>query len=68
MDDVLSAVDSQVARHLVDSLIVDYLRNKTRILCTHHVNYLQSADWVLVFDEGNLVSQGKLAKRKSILT
>ena len=58
MDDVLSAVDSQVARHLVDSLMVDYLRNKTRILCTHHAHFLQSADWVLVFREGKLVSQG----------
>ena len=58
MDDVLSAVDSQVARHLVDSLMVDYLRNKTRILCTHHAQFLQSADWVLVFDNGQLISQG----------
>lgn len=59
MDDVLSAVDSQVARHLVESLMVDYLRNKTRILCTHHAHYLQSADWILVFEGGQLISQGK---------
>lgn len=58
MDDVLSAVDSQVARHLVESLMVDYLRNKTRILCTHHAHYLQSADWILVFEDGQLTSQG----------
>lgn len=58
MDDVLSAVDSQVARHLVDSLLVDYLRNKTRILCTHHAQFLQSADWILVFEDGQLISQG----------
>lgn len=60
MDDILSAVDSQVARHLVESLMVDYLRNKTRILCTHHAHYLQSADWVLVFQDGQLICQGKL--------
>ena len=59
MDDVLSAVDSQVAKYLVEFLLFDYLRNKTRILCTHHVQYLQSADWILVFQEGSLVSQGK---------
>lgn len=58
MDDVLSAVDSQVARHLMDSLMVDYLRNKTRILCTHHAQFLQSADWILVFEDGQLISQG----------
>lgn len=60
MDDVLSAVDSQVARHLVDSLLSDYLCNKTRILCTHHAYYLQSADWILVFENGRIVSQGSL--------
>nr|QBM06364.1 ATP-binding cassette sub-family C member 7 [Daphnia magna] len=62
MDDVLSAVDSQVARHLVDSLLVDYLRNKTRILCTHHAQFLQSADWILVFEDGQLISQGPPSK------
>lgn len=60
MDDILSAVDSQVARHLVDTLLCDHLSNKTRILCTHHAYYLQSADWILVFDNGRIVSQGKL--------
>ena len=58
MDDVLSAVDPKVARHLVDSLLVDYLRGKTRILCTHHAQYLHAADWIVVFEDGQLVSQG----------
>jgi len=58
MADVLSAVDSQVSRHLVDSLMVDYLRNKTRILFSHHAQFLQSADWVLVFENSQLISQG----------
>ena len=58
MDDILSAVDSQVAKHLVESLLCDYLKNKTRILCTHQVQFLQSADWILVFEDGRLASQG----------
>lgn len=58
MDDILSAVDSKVARHLVDHLLLDYLRNKTRILCTHHVQFLQAADWILVLEDGQLVCQG----------
>lgn len=58
MDDILSAVDSQVARHLVDTLLVDHLRNRTRILCTHHAHFLHAADWIFVFDEGRIVSEG----------
>ena len=62
MDDVLSAVDTQVARHLVDSLLVDHLERKTRILCTHHSQLLQSADWIIVLHQGRVVSQGPPSK------
>ena len=62
MDDILSAVDTQVARHLIDSLLIDHLERKTRILCTHHAHMLQSADWIIVLNEGRVVSQGPPSK------
>lgn len=59
MDDILSAVDAQVARHLVDSLLVDHLKDRTRIVCTHHIHFLSSADWIVVLENGRIASQGK---------
>lgn len=58
MDDILSAVDPEVGKYLVEHLLLEYLSKKTRILCTHHPQFLQSADWILVFHDGQLVSQG----------
>ncbi|PSN57205.1 hypothetical protein C0J52_05033 [Blattella germanica] len=47
MDDIMSAVDVNVARLIFHKCINGLLRNKTRILCTHHVQYLFSADKIL---------------------
>nr|QST14991.1 ABCC10 protein [Diaphanosoma celebensis] len=58
MDDVLAAVDPQVAKQLVDGLLNGYLKNKTRILCTHQPLLLQPADWVLILQDGKIVKQG----------
>ena len=58
MDDVFAAVDPQVAKQLVEGLLNGYLKNKTRILCTHQPVLLQSADWVLNLQDGRIVDQG----------
>lgn len=60
LDDVLSAVDVNVARHIFQHCIMGLLRNKTRILCTHHVQYLFQADRIVVMDSGIIKQQGKL--------
>ncbi|XP_067010232.2 ATP-binding cassette sub-family C member 10 [Anabrus simplex] len=59
MDDILSAVDSHVARAIYKRCINGLLKRKTRILCTHHVKYLMTADHVLVMDNGVIAQQGK---------
>uniref|UniRef100_A0A674EZA3 Multidrug resistance-associated protein 4 n=1 Tax=Salmo trutta TaxID=8032 RepID=A0A674EZA3_SALTR len=48
LDDPLSAVDAEVGRHLC---ICGILKNKPRILVTHQLQYLQSADQILVLKE-----------------
>ena len=53
MDDPLSAVDSHVGRHLYDKAINGFLRDKTRILVTHQLQYLKEVDMVLVLKEVN---------------
>ena len=46
LDDPLAAVDAHVASHLYTHCIMGVLRNKTRILCTHHTKFLQDASFV----------------------
>lgn len=62
LDDPLSAVDSQVGKHLFDECIGPngYLcrQRATRILVTHQVHFLKDADWVIVMDKGSVLRQG----------
>ncbi len=57
-DDPLSAVDMHVGKHIYDKCVSGLLAGKTRILCTHHVEYLVNADLVVVFEEGRIVRSG----------
>ncbi|XP_061173578.1 ATP-binding cassette sub-family C member 10-like [Saccostrea echinata] len=54
LDDPLAAVDAYVAQQLYDKCIMGMLRKKTRILCTHHVKFLSSADVVVVMEDGKI--------------
>uniref|UniRef100_A0A674EFR8 Cystic fibrosis transmembrane conductance regulator n=1 Tax=Salmo trutta TaxID=8032 RepID=A0A674EFR8_SALTR len=58
LDDPLSAVDAEVGRHLFEQCICGILKNKPRILVTHQLQYLQSADQILVLKEGHMVARG----------
>ena len=60
LDDPLSAVDAHVGSHIFERLIAGrraILRDKTRILVTHGLQYLERADRILVLEEGRLVEQ-----------
>ncbi|KAI4463602.1 atp-binding cassette sub-family c [Holotrichia oblita] len=59
LDDIISAVDANVARQIFQNCIMGILRHKTRILCTHHVRYLMYADRILVMENGTISQQGK---------
>jgi len=53
MDDPLSAVDKHVGRHLFNEAINGFLKDKTRILVTHQLQYLKGVDKILVLREVN---------------
>lgn len=59
LDDPLSAVDAHVCRHLVKMCLNGILKEKTKILCTHHIEHLINADLVLVMEDGKIVESGK---------
>lgn len=60
LDDILSAVDVKVAKHIFQHCIRGLLVNKTRILCTHHVKYLMYADRIGLLENGTFKTIGKL--------
>ncbi|XP_021717121.1 ABC transporter C family member 13-like isoform X2 [Chenopodium quinoa] len=53
LDDVLSAVDAQVARSILDNVIHGPLMNQqTCVLCTHNIQAILSADIVVYMSKG----------------
>ncbi|KAK3021801.1 hypothetical protein RJ639_047156, partial [Escallonia herrerae] len=59
LDDVLSAVDAQVACWILSNAILGPLMNQqTRVLCTHNIQAISSADMVVVMDKGRVTWAG----------
>ncbi|KAJ9591422.1 hypothetical protein L9F63_002028, partial [Diploptera punctata] len=58
LDDPLSAVDTHVGRHLFEDCICDFLHNKTRLLVTHQLQYLQTVDNILILNNGAVEATG----------
>ncbi|CAG8547028.1 11089_t:CDS:10 [Funneliformis mosseae] len=58
LDDPLSAVDSHVGNHLITHCIKGALKEKTRILVTHHLHVLPNVDYVICMENGKIAEQG----------
>lgn len=58
MDDPLSAVDINVGVAIFENYIQRQLRNKTVILVTHQIQYLNQCDEVYVMKDGAVVERG----------
>ena len=46
-DDILSAVDAKVGKHIMEKCIMGHLKNKTRLLATHQLNLIKDADRII---------------------
>ncbi|XP_045469838.1 probable multidrug resistance-associated protein lethal(2)03659 isoform X2 [Harmonia axyridis] len=58
LDDPLSAVDTHVGKELFDKCINGYLKNKTVILITHQLQYLNDVDHIIYLDDGFMKAEG----------
>lgn len=58
LDDPLSAVDTQVGKHLFDECINKYLKDKVVILVTHQLQYLKHVNQIVILDEGKILVKG----------
>jgi len=58
MDDPISALDAHVRKQIFMRVFRGMLRNKTRVLVTHAIDFLHLADKVVVMKEGKIAVQG----------
>ena len=60
LDDVLSAVDQHVGRHLIDNVLGSkgLLASKTRILATNSIPVLIEADFITLIRDGRVLEKG----------
>ncbi|KAG7662276.1 uncharacterized protein J8A68_004170 [[Candida] subhashii] len=68
LDDVISAVDSRVARHIVNELFKGLLKDKTIVLATHQLGILGFADRVVFLNKNGTIDVGgvgELTRRNS---
>ncbi|VDI57681.1 ATP-binding cassette, subfamily C (CFTR/MRP), member 1 [Mytilus galloprovincialis] len=56
LDDSLSAVDAHVGKHIFDEIIGSngLLKEKTRILVTHGINYIRKVDIIITMVDGRI--------------
>lgn len=64
-DDPLSALDASVASFLMEKTFRDELKDKTRIIVTHAVQFLKYADTVIKMDHGVVSFNGTYEKLKT---
>ena len=59
LDDPLSAVDFRVGQHIFEKkCIKQLLRNKTRMMTSHHEDHMKDADEVIVLCKGRVLEKG----------
>ncbi|CAN3376554.1 hypothetical protein DIURU_002695 [Diutina rugosa] len=64
MDDVLSAVDARVGRHIVDQCFMGLMKDKTRVLATHQLGLISAADRVIFLNGDGTIDVGTESELK----
>ncbi|KAH8281368.1 hypothetical protein KR054_000153, partial [Drosophila jambulina] len=58
LDDPLSAVDTNVGKHLFEQCMRGYLRDRIVVLITHQTQFLQHVDQIVIMDKGQVRAVG----------
>ena len=58
MDDPISALDTTTRKKIFDQVFQGILKDKTRILVTHAVDFVHLADKIVIMKEGKIEAQG----------
>jgi len=62
MDDPISALDANVKKKIFKDVFQGMLRNKTRVLVTHAVDFLHLADRIVIMKGGKIQAQGTMVE------
>ena len=54
LDDPISAVDSKVAKKIYENMIMKMKGDKTIILVTHQISYMDGCDKVVIMEDGRV--------------
>ncbi len=57
-DDVLSAVDAKVGKHIVENCLLGLISDKTRVLATHQLSLISKADQIIFIDDDGKIDMG----------
>ncbi|XP_053438093.1 ATP-binding cassette sub-family C member 11 isoform X2 [Nycticebus coucang] len=58
LDDPLSAVDVNVGKHIFEECIKKMLKEKTVVLVTHQLQYLELCDQIILLEDGKICENG----------
>lgn len=58
MDDPISALDANVKKKIFKNVFMGQLKDKTRILVTHAVDFLHLVDNIILLKDGEIILQG----------
>lgn len=64
MDDPISALDANVKKKIFQKVFMERLKDKTRVLVTHAIDFLPLVDTIVLFKEGKIVLKGTYEELK----
>ena len=64
MDDPISALDANAKKKIFKEIFQGLLKNKTRILVTHAVDFLHLVDRLIIMKDGKIQAQGTMKTLK----
>ena len=65
IDDSLSALDAEVGKKILEGVFMGLLREKTIIMTTNHLFFLEKTDEILVMKDGRIAARGDYQSVKS---
>ena len=66
MDDPISALDAHVRKQIINNVYFGVLKDRTRILVTHAIDFLNKADHIVMMDQGRIKAQGTYAELEKL--
>ena len=65
MDDPISALDSHTRKAIFQDVFQGLLKDSTRVLVTHAVDFVHLADRIVIMDQGKITAQGTYEELKN---